>query len=120
MYNSMPWTLLISWSFFFGFVNSHQRHLEHIQSATKNHQLLFQISAILGSIIGSFLFCYYFVNTPWYWSAILLMVGYLLAGIMFSIFDHIIGELGVNIISFVGWPVFAEWTYLIINGMEKT
>jgi hypothetical protein len=119
MTNSMPWMLVITWSFFFGFVNTHQRHLAHSKGSSRKYHLLFQISVVLGSIIGLSLLVYYFLNVAWYWSTILVVVGYLLAGVVFGVLDDIIGEVGINMLSFVGWPIFAEWTYLTINGMVK-
>jgi len=118
MNSSMPLPLIISWLLFFGFLNTHQRHARHFQGASQGYLLALQASVILGSLVGLGLLVYYFIQVSWYWPLVLFVVGSLIGGIFFGFLDVKIGTLGMSVVSFLGWPASAIWTFFIIRGLH--
>lgn len=118
MNSSMPIPLIISWVFFFGFLNTHQRHAGHFQGASQGYLLALQASVILGCLVGLGLLVYYFIQVSWYWPLVLFIVGSLIGGIFFGFLDAKIGTFGMSLISFLGWPASAIWTLFIIRGLN--
>jgi len=120
MPTSMPFDLIIAWTIFLGFVNTHQRHVMNFQGASRRYFLAIQISMLCGFLVGIGLLGYYFVQVAWYLPLVLLAVGSLVAGTLFGILDAKIGPLGVSMIAFVGWPASAVWAAFIIHGINLT
>ena len=114
----MPLPLIISWLLFFGFLNTHQRHARHFQGASQGYLLALQTSVILGSLIGLGLLVYYLFQVSWYWPLLLFVVGSPIGGILFGFLDVKIGTLGMSLISFLGWPASAIWTFFIIRDLH--
>ena len=107
MNNSLPLSLIIAWIFFFGFANTHQRHAMRFQGASQGYLLALQASVILGILVGLGLLVYYFTQVSWYWPLMLFVIGSLVGGLLFGFLDVKIGELGMSMIAFIGWPASA-------------
>lgn len=118
MANSMPLSLIIAWVVFFGFVNTHQRHAMRFRGASQGYLLALQASVLLGSLVGLGLLGYYFMQVAWYWPLVLFMVGSLVGGLLFWFIDGKIGQLGMSMFAFIGWPASAVWAFLIIRGLH--
>ena len=118
MDNPMPWSLITAWVVFFGFVNTHQRHAMHFRGASQCYLLALQASVLLGSLVGLGLLGYYFTQVVWYWPIVLFVAGSLVGGLLFGVLDVKIGQLGMSMLAFVGWPASAVWAFLIIHGLH--
>ena len=118
MANSMPLSLIIAWVVFFGFVTTHQRHAMRFRGASQGYLLALQASVLLGSLVGLGLLGYYFMQVAWYWPLVLFMVGSLVGGLLFGFLDGKIGQLGMSMFAFIGWPASAVWAFLIIRGLH--
>ncbi len=118
MTDSLPLFLIMSWVVFFGFVNTHQRHARSFQGASQGYFLALQASVIIGSLVGLGLLCYYFMQVVWYWPIVLFLVGSLVGGLVFGLLDVKIGQLGMSMFAFIGWPASAVWAFLIIRGLH--
>jgi hypothetical protein len=46
------------------------------------------------------------------------MVGSLVGGLLFGFLDGKIGQLGMSMFAFIGWPASAVWAFLIIRGLH--
>ena len=53
MPTSMPLVLIIAWVVFFGFINTHQRHVMNFRGASQGYLLALQASMLLGSLRSS-------------------------------------------------------------------
>jgi hypothetical protein len=118
MGNSMPLSLIAAWVVFFGFVNTHQRHAMHFRGASQGYLLALQASVLLGSLVGLGLLGYYFTQVAWYWPIALFAVGSLVGGLLFGVLDVKIGQLGMSMAAFIGWPASAVWAFIIIHGLH--
>ena len=118
MTDSLPPSLIISWVVFFGFVNTHQRHARSFRGASQGYLFALQASVLLGSLVGLGLLGYYFTQVAWYWPLVLFMVGSLVGGLLFGFLDGKIGQLGMSMFAFIGWPASAVWAFLIIRGLH--
>ena len=118
MSDSLPLSLIAAWVIFFGFVNTHQRHGTNFHGASQGALLALQASVLLGSVAGLGLLIYYFMQVAWYWPIILFTVGSLAGGLLFGLLDKMIGQLGMSMLGFVGWPVAAAWAYFIIHDIH--
>ncbi len=117
MNSSIPLSLIIAWIFFFGFVNTHQRHAMRFQGASQGYLLALQASMIIGSLVGLGLLAYYFILVSWYWPLVLFVISSLACGLFFGFLDAKIGTLEMSLIAFIGWPVSAVWVFFIIRGL---
>ena len=113
----MPWSLILVWAMFFGFVNTHQRQLRDFRG-TQGFHLILLASFSLGCVIGLALLIFYFTRVAWYWPLLLFVVGSLVGGIVFGLLDAAIGTLTVSLIAFAGWPASAIWLFYIIRGLH--
>ncbi|MEQ1486378.1 hypothetical protein [Methyloglobulus sp.] len=118
MSTSLPVDLIISWIVFVGFVNTHQRHAMHFRGASQGYLLALQVSVLVGSLVGLGLLGYYFMQVAWYWPIVLFVVSSLVGGLLFGVLDGKIGQLGMSMLAFFGWPASAVWAFLIINGLH--
>lgn len=115
MDNSLPLSLIAAWVIFSGFVNTHQRHAMNFRGASQGAFLALQASMGLGSLVGIGLLVYYFTQVAWYWPIILATAGSLGGAFLFGLIDATIGQLGMSMVAFVGWPASAAWAYFIID-----
>ena len=118
MGNSIPLSLVAAWVVFFGFVNTHQRHAMHFRGESQGYLLALQASMLLGSLVGLGLLGYYFMQVAWYWPIALFAVGSLVGGLLFGVLDVKIGQLGMSMLAFIGWPASAAWAFFIIHGLH--
>jgi len=118
MAESMPLSLIIAWIVFFGFLNTHQRHATRFRGESQGYLLALQVSTLLGSLVGLALLVYYFMQVAWYWPIILFVIASLIAGFGFGLLDAKIGQLGMSLMAFIGWPVAAIWVYFIIRNLK--
>jgi hypothetical protein len=118
MANSMPLSLIIAWVVLFGFVNTHQRHAMHFRGESQGYLFALQASVLLGSLVGLGLLGYYFMQVAWYWPIALFAIGSLTGGLLFGVLDVKIGQLGMSMLAFIGWPASAVWAFLIIHGLH--
>lgn len=118
MVASMPWTLIIAWVGFFGFLNTHQRHAANFKGSSQSFHLALNLSVLLGCLVGLGLLIYYFFQVTWYWPIILFVVGSLVGGISFGLLDAALGSLTVSLIAFIGWPACAIWFFLVARGLS--
>ncbi len=118
MTDSLPPSLIISWVVLFGFVNTHQRHARSFRGASQGYLFALQASVLLGSLVGLGLLGYYFTQVAWYWPLVLFVVGSLVGGLLFGFLDVKIGQLGMSMFAFIGWPASAVWAFLIIRGLH--
>lgn len=118
MINAMPLSLVTAWVVFFGFVNTHQRNAMQFQGSSKAYLLALQTSVLLGSLVGLGLLGYYFTQVAWFWPIALFAVSSLIGGILFGTLDVKIGQFGMSMLAFVGWPASAVWSFIIIHGLN--
>lgn len=118
MTNSMPFSLIIAWIIFFGFVNTHQRHAKCFRGASQRFHIAIEASVFFGSLVGLGLLVYYFMQVAWYWPIALFMIG-IFGSALFGILDAKIGQLGMSMFAFIGWPATAIWAFLIIQGLQS-
>ena len=118
MPTSIPLVLIIAWVVFFGFVNTHQRHAMHFRGESQGYLLALQASVLLGSVAGLGLLVYYFMQVAWYWPIVLFAVGSLVGGLLFGLLDVKLGQLGLSMLAFIGWPASAVWAFFIIRGLH--
>ena len=118
MSESMPWTLLLAWVLFFGFLNSQQRHAANFKGASQGALAALHLSLLVGLAVGLGLLVYYFTLVAWYWPIILFVVGSVVAGLAFGLLDAAIGSLSSSMLAFVGWPSAAAWFFLIVRGIH--
>ncbi len=52
------------------------------------------------------------------WPIVLFAGGSLAGGLLFGLLDAKIGQLGMSMLAFVGWPASAVWAYLIIHDIQ--
>jgi len=116
---SLPFSLMVAWIMFFGFINTHQRHAQHFQGASRSYEFALYISVALGCLIGLGLLVFYFIRVAWYWPIVLFVIGSAIGGLLFGLLDAIVGELVMSILAFVGWPAMAAWAYFIIRGLSQ-
>jgi hypothetical protein len=114
----MPFVLIIAWVIFFGFVNTHQRHAMHFQGASRGYLLALQASVLLGSLVGLGILGYYFTQVAWYWPIVMFVAGSLVGGLLFGFLDIKVGQLGMSMLAFIGWPASAAWAFAIIHGLH--
>ena len=119
MTDSLPLSLIISWVVFTGFVSSHQRHTRTFGGKSQGYLLALRSSVFIGSLVGLGLLGYYFMQVAgWYWPIFLFVFGSLISWLLFSVIDSIIGQTGMSILAFIGWPSSAVWSFLIIRGLH--
>lgn len=116
---SLPITLIIAFTCMFGFVNTHQRHAKNFHGASQTYLLALNISVLLGSLVGLGLLIFYGYVTAWYWPFALFAIASLGGGLLFGLFDNLVGQLGMSMAAFIGWPACAVFTYLVVNGLTK-
>ncbi len=119
MPTSLPFSLIIAWIVFSGFVNTHQRHMMNFRGNSQGYLLALQASTLLGSVSGLGLLSYYFIQVEWYWPIALFAAGSLVGGLLFGFLDTKIGQLTMSMLSFVGWPVAATWAFFIIHDLHR-
>jgi|GEM_PF-1381208 len=118
MIAEMPIQLIISWIIFFGFVNTHQRHARTFRGASQNALIAIQVSSFIGSVVGLILLLFYWAQVVWYWPVILFLIGSIIGGLLFGYLDAVLGQLGMTLIAFIGWPAAAVWTYYLIRSLQ--
>ena len=118
MTTSLPWTLIIAWSGFFGFLNTHQRHATHFKGSSASFHLALNSSALLACLVGLGLLIYYYFQVAWYWPAILFVVGSIIGGVVFGILDAVVGAFNISVLAFIGWPACAVWFFLIARSIQ--
>lgn len=116
---SLPIALIIAFTFMFGFVSTHQRHAKNFRGASQTYLLVLNTSALIGSLIGLGLLVFYGYATAWYWPFALFAIASLAGGLLFGLFDKIVGQLVMSMTGFIGWPVCAVFVYLTVNGITK-
>lgn len=105
MFNMVPVSLIIYFALFFGFANTHQRHISSYRGRSKGFLAFMNIFFLLSCVFGfGFLFFYGF-KVVWYAPIILLVIGSIAGAISFAVLDAIIGELSVSMLAFLGVPV---------------
>lgn len=110
--------LVISWGTFFSFLITHQRHATRFRGASETFRSILYLSTSIGSIVGIVLMGYYFTQVGWYWPFLLFIVGGL-AGTMTMGFVYMaIGEFPVSLLAFIGWPLGAVWTFIIMRSLN--
>jgi hypothetical protein len=115
---SMPFVLIIAWVMFFGFVNTHQRHALVFQGESQGYLLALKGSVLLGSLVGLGILGYYFIQVAWYWPIVMFVAGSLVGGLLFGFLDIRVGQLGMSVLAFIGWPASAAWAFAIIHGLH--
>jgi hypothetical protein len=114
---SLPFSLLLAWILFFGFLNTHQRHAANFRGGSQGFSLALNISVIVGSLCGLGILGYYFVQAAWYWPLVLFLIGSLCGGLIFGWLDAALGQLRMTVISFIGWPLSAAWCFFLVRGL---
>jgi hypothetical protein len=114
---SLPFSLLVAWVVYFGFLNTHQRHAARFRGASQGALELLNLSVIAGSIVGLILLGYYFTQVSWYWPIVLFVAGSIIGGLLFGLFDAWLGQLTMTFIGFLGWPAAAAWVFFIVRGL---
>ncbi|MEQ1844440.1 MAG: hypothetical protein ABL983_02540 [Nitrospira sp.] len=69
-------------------------------------------------LVGLGLLVYYFMQVAWYWPIVLFVAGSLAGGLLFGLLDVKMGQLGMSMLAFVGWPASAASAYLIIHDIH--
>jgi hypothetical protein len=115
---SLPWSLLIAWSLFFGFINTHQRHAMRFRGASERYLLALQVSVLFGCLIGLALLIFYFTRVAWYWPFLLFLAGTILGGISFGVLDAKLGTRTMTMLAWIGWPAAAIWTFVAIRAVN--
>lgn len=118
MTTSMPFELIIAWVIFFGFVNTHQRHALVYQGESQGYLIVLKGSVLLGSLVGLSIMGFYFTQVAWYWPIVMFVFGSLVGGLLFGLLDIKIGQLGMGMIAFIGWPSSAAWAFAIIHRLH--
>ena len=115
----LPLSLIISWTLFFGFLNSQQRHAGSFRGESQWALFALNVSGIVGCLVGFGILIYYFMHVAWFYPILLFLAGALVAGIIFGILDRIIGLLGLSLFAFIGWPSAAVWSFFIIRDLPS-
>lgn len=102
MTEAMPFSLVVVYITFFGFLNTHQRHSARFEGASEIYHLALNISLLLGVIVGICLLIYYGYLTVWYWPIVLFLIGSSIGGLIFALLDVALGMLVMSLISFLG------------------
>ena len=119
MTDSLPLSLIISWIVFTGFISSHQRLTRTFGVQSQGYLIALHGSVFIGSLVGLGLLVYCFMQVGvWYWPIVLFVFGSLIGWLLFSVIDAIIGQTGMSILAFIGWPASAVWSFLIIRGLH--
>ncbi len=58
------------------------------------------------------------VDTPWYWTAVLLASSAFAGGLFHSIFGRVIGQWAYRVLFIVAWPGAVIWANLAIRWIE--
>ncbi len=58
------------------------------------------------------------MQVAWYWPIVLFVAGSLAGGLLFGLLDVKMGQLGMSMLAFVGWPASAASAYLIIHDIH--
>lgn len=114
----MPLELILAWVSLFGFINTHQRHARQFRGESQAYLLALQASVLLGSLVGLGFLVYYFVQVAWYWPVALFVAGSLISGLAFGALDMKVGQLGMSMLAFAGWPASAIWAFFIIRNLH--
>ncbi len=118
---SLPWTLVIAWSLFAGFINTHQRYERSFRGSSEVFRSVLVLSYFLGSVTGLGLLIFYFTKVTWYWPILLLIISIIFIVVVFGFFEAKTGYGGLfafSLLSFIGWPACAIWIFLIIKGLH--
>lgn len=117
MSSSLPWSLFVAWLLFFGFLSTHQRHAARFGGSSQVVLLGLTASAAVGSLVGLGLLVYYLLQVAWYWPIVLFLIGSIVGGLLFGVLDHVIGQLTLSLLAFIGWPAAAIWVALTVRGL---
>ena len=115
---SMPFTLVIAWVLFFGFINTHERHANSFKGESQNYLSALHASVLLGTLVGLGLLIYYFIHVTWYWPFILFFLGGLIGGILFGTLDAKINPLILSVAGFIAWPIAAFCGFYVISNLQ--
>ncbi len=115
---SLPLSLVISWTAFFGFMSTHLSHSSNSPGASQAYIGAHIISSIMGALAGIGLLVYYFIHVAWYWPILLFVLGTFIGRILFGFLEGMIGLREMNLVSFIGWPAAAIWSFFIIRDLH--
>jgi len=115
-FQTMPIALIISFTIFFGFVNTHQRHINAFRGKSQAFFVFITLYFILSCILGLGFLIYYGYAVTWYLPIILFLISGIIGAILFGILDGILGPLTVSLIGFIGIPVCG---YFMIATLPK-
>ncbi len=107
MLDHMPWSLVLAFTGFMGFANTHQRHARNFNGSSKKVLLALHVSTLLATIFCIGFLVYYGFASKWYLPLVLLAMSSVLGGVLFAVLDRSLGLLAMTMTSFVAWPACA-------------
>lgn len=117
MFASLPVSLVVAWTIFFGAVNTHQRHAASFKGSSRAFQSALLFSSLCGSFVGIGLLIYYFMHVAWYWPLALFAIGSVAGGLIFGLLDAKVGQPTMSLVAFAAWPAAALWAVFIIRSI---
>lgn len=113
-FGTMPVSLIVSFIVFFGFVNTHQRHIRAFQGSSQRFYIFLNIYFIASCLLGLGFLVYYGYCTSWYLPIILFFVSGIIGGIIFGILDGVVGSLQISVLGFIGVPISSYFMFTSI------
>ena len=97
--------IIVAWTLFFGFLNTHQRHASGFKGESQGYLLALNISGILGVVAGLAFLVFAFLRGSWYDPLLLFAVGSFAGAMLFGIAEGVVGSLTMSMAAFLGWPL---------------
>lgn len=116
---NIPLSLIVWYILFIGFLDTHKRHFKNFSGASEGFRALLSVSVSIGWAIKFIFLFWYGYLTIWYMPIILYILGGVLMGSLFSVFDVAMKEYRflMSPIGFVVLPVSAYYAYTIVQSL---
>ncbi len=123
IFEQIPLSLILSWTFLFGFENIHQMLVISYKDSRETYPLYNAVekSSQISGIISLALFGYYFALVDWWFYPFLLFsAGTIISLQIIKIASVFVGEKWLIRASFLGWPLSAIWMALTLVNLNHS